>query len=487
MTTAAAHTGTVLGAPAPARRLDGSLGVGSIVFMVVAAAAPLTVIGGAAPLGMLMGNGAGYPSMYAISAAILLLFSVGLNAMSRTVAKPGAFFTYVGHGLGNAMGLGAAYLALLVYTCVQVAVYAYLGADLAGLAASVGIELPWWVFTLAMVALVGLLGFRHVELSAKVLGVVLVAEIGIVLVLAAAVVATGGAEGLSLAPFEPSAVVSGAPGVGLMMAFAGFIGFEATAVFRDEARDPERTIPRATYAAVLLIGVFYTFAGWALVMAWGPSQVLGAAAADPTNMVVLTAQNYLGTAGAMLLQVLLLTSLFACVLSFHNVLTRYQHSMAGAGTLPQGLGAVHARHLSPYRSSLLQTGTAAALVAVLAALAWDPVLQVFTWLSGIATLGIVLLMALTSLAVVVHFARHRNSADGSWRTRWAPALAMAGLLGASAVIVAYFPMLVDAGWGLSLSLIAWIPALVAVGVVQARILRRRDRTAYDRMFERITA
>ena len=69
MTTAAAHTGTVLGAPASARRLDGSLGVGSIVFMVVAAAAPLTVIGGGAPLGMLMGNGAGYPSMYAISAA----------------------------------------------------------------------------------------------------------------------------------------------------------------------------------------------------------------------------------------------------------------------------------------------------------------------------------------------------------------------------------------------------------------------------------
>lgn len=487
MTTAAAHTGTVLGAPASARRLDGSLGVGSIVFMVVAAAAPLTVIGGGAPLGMLMGNGAGYPSMYAISAAILLLFSVGLNAMSRTVAKPGAFFTYVGHGLGNATGLGAAYLALLVYTCIQVAVYAYLGADLAGLAASVGIELPWWVFTLAMVALVGFLGFRHVELSAKVLGVVLVAEIGIVLVLAAAVVATGGAEGLSLAPFEPSAVVSGAPGVGLMMAFAGFIGFEATAVFRDEARDPERTIPRATYAAVLLIGVFYTFAGWALVMAWGPSQVLDAAAADPTNMVVITAQNYLGTAGAMLLQVLLLTSLFACVLSFHNVLTRYQHSMAAAGTLPQGLGAVHTLHLSPYRSSLLQTGTAAALVAVLAALAWDPVLQVFTWLSGIATLGIVLLMALTSLAVVVHFARHRGSEDGPWRTRWAPILAMAGLLGASAVIVAYFPMLVAGGWGLSLSLIAWIPALVAVGVVQARVLRRRDRAAYDRMFEHITA
>jgi hypothetical protein len=136
---------------------------------------------------------------------------------------------------------------------------------------------------------------------------------------------------------------------------------------------------------------------------------------------------------------------------------------------------------------VLQTVTAAALVVLFVALAWDPVLQTFTWLSGIATLGIVVLMALTSLAVVVHFARHRDAAGNAWQTRWAPVLAMVGLLAASAVIVAYFPMLVAGGWGLSLALIAWIPALVAVGVAQALVLRRRHRATYDAMFDHITA
>ena len=46
---------------------------------------------------------------------------------------------------------------------------------------------------------------------------------------------------------HPGNFFSGAPGIALIFALAGYIGFEATAVFRDEARDPARTIPRATY------------------------------------------------------------------------------------------------------------------------------------------------------------------------------------------------------------------------------------------------
>ncbi len=62
------------------RTLHGSLGVTAIVFMVVAAASPLTVVGGAAPLGILLGNRVGFPALYAISAVILLLFAVGRAA-----------------------------------------------------------------------------------------------------------------------------------------------------------------------------------------------------------------------------------------------------------------------------------------------------------------------------------------------------------------------------------------------------------------------
>ncbi|MWB99610.1 APC family permease [Agromyces seonyuensis] len=487
----------VAGTAAPAgKSLTGSLGVTAIVFMVVAAASPLTVVGGAAPLGILLGNGVGFPAMYAISAVILLLFAVGLATMARHVPKPGAFFTFVGYGLGRPAGLASAYVALLTYTTIQVAVYGYLGYVLEVTLAGVGLpDLPWWLYSLLMVAAVGVLGYRHIDLSSKVLGVLLVGEVLIVLALVAAVVIDGGPEGLSVAPFEPSNVLSGAPGVGLMFAIAAFIGFEATAIFRDEAKNPSRTIPIATYVAVIGIGVFYTLASWGLVMAWGPSGVVDAAAADPGAMVIITTLNYLGPIGELIINVLLITSMFACVLSFHNVVTRYQHSMSGAGLLPGSVASVHAKHLSPHVSSLVQTGTAAVLVAVFAILQLDPVLAVFTWFSGLATLAIALLMALTSLAVIVYFARGGRSRLASQWHRWiAPALGFLGLIGAAAIIGLNFPMLVGdvdadgnpAFGALSIGLIASILVFAVAGLVQAYWLRARKPETFERITDAIS-
>ncbi len=142
-------------------------------------------------------------------------------------------------------------------------------------------------------------------------------------------------------------MLTGSPGIGLMFAIAAFIGFEATAIFRDEAKDPARTIPRATYVAVIGIGVFYTLASWALVMAWGPSGVVAQAAENPGAMILITTATYVGPIGEIIMNVLLITSMFACVLSFHNVITRYQHSMSNAGALPDRLGAVLPKYFAP--------------------------------------------------------------------------------------------------------------------------------------------
>ncbi|MCC4907573.1 APC family permease [Microbacterium sp. cx-59] len=480
-------------ASAPARSLQGSLGVTAIIFMVVAAASPLTVVGGAAPLGILLGNGAGFPALYAISAVILLFFAVGLAAMTRHVPKPGAFFTYVGYGLCRSTGLAAAWTAMLTYTTIQVSVYGYVGYILSVTVTSLGgPAIAWWIYSLLTVALVGVLGYRHIDLSSKVLGVLLVAEVGIVLVLVAAVVFSGGAQGLSLAPFAPENVVSGSPGVGLMFAIAAFIGFEATAIFRDEARDPNRTIPRATYGAVIGIGVFYTLASWALVMAWGPDGVLDAAAENPGTLILRTVAQYLGIVGEVTVNVLLITSMFACVLSFHNVLTRYQHSMAGAGVMPDRLGAVHHRHLSPHASSLVQTITSVVLIAVFAVFQLDPVLQVFTWFAGVATLAIALLMAVTSIAVIVYFARTRQDRR-IWNTVIAPALGFVGLILSAALIVVYFPLMVgdvDAEGTPVFGAVSWfLLALVVVfpvfGYLQAVWIRQRRPAAYTKLTDSI--
>lgn len=458
MTTAPAQT--------EGRRLNGRLGPVGIVFMVVAAAAPLTVIGGNMPLAMGLGNGAGAPVGFVIAALVLLVFSIGFVTMTPHVPEAGAFFSYVTVGLGERMGKGIAVVALIAYTAIQIGIYGYIGWAISDTVTHYGgPAIPWPVYAFAVLAIVAVLGYRHIDLSAKVLGVALALEIGVVVILDVAMVAKPGPDGVTFTSFDPATFTEGTIGIAILFALTGFIGFEATAVFRDEARDPERTIPRATYAAVIIIGAFYAITVWAFVVAIGPDQV--SAVAQQTldgdgNMLLDTTGDMLGTLGRDIVNVLLLTSLFACVLSFHNVIARYQFVLAGKGLLPARLAKVHDDHASPSFSSVVQTVTAIAIVAVLAILGIDPLVGVFGSMAGIATVGMVTLMLTTSIAVLAFFLRNRDRApSGLWTTRIAPALAVLGLLGSLWLVLSNFTLVT----GGSTTLSAVLAAIPLVGLI----------------------
>jgi amino acid transporter len=450
-------------------RLRGSLGVGAIVFMVVAAAAPLTVVAGTVPIGIAAGNGPAFPITYVVCCVILLLFAVGFTAMARHVPQAGGFYAYIGRGLGRSAGLSAAFLALLTYLAVLIAVYGYIGAAVKQLIGSDAAgSVPWWGWSAVILGIVAVLGYRQIDLSGKVLGVLLLAEVAVVLLVDAFVVGRGGGpEGLSTASFHLHKVLSGAPGIALMFALAGFLGFEATVVFRDEARNPRRTIPRATYLALLLIGVFYALSSWAVVSAWGDNKVVAAAGANPGGLVAQTAQLFVGRFAADMVRVLLVSSLTAAVLSFHNVGARYLFSLGNTGVLPRRYGRSHAKHGSPHVASVQVSIVSVAMVAAAVALRLDPVAQVFAWLAGVATVGVVALMLGTCLAVVVFFRRH-DLGEGRWRTVIAPTVGLVALAGCLYLTISNLPLLVGGSGRLALVIELVLLATVVAGPVVAR-------------------
>ncbi|MDQ1122014.1 APC family permease [Microbacterium trichothecenolyticum] len=466
-------------------RLRGSLGIPAITLLVIAAAAPLTVIGGVLPVGLLIGDGVGFPTMFLVSALILVVFAIGMTRMSSEVPHASSFFGFIAHGLGRIPGTVAAWLAILCYSTVQFAVFAYLGGTISSSLALVGLPtVPWWIITLISVAIVGVLGYRHIELSSRVLSVVLLAEMSIVLVLAVAVIIRGGAEGISLAPFTPSAFLSGSPALGLMFAIASFIGFESTVVFRHEARDPDRTIGRATLTAAIVIGIFYAIGSWAIVMAWGPSAVVAVTAEDPTTLLARTTDHYLGPIGSFVITLLLFGSMFASVLGLHTVLARYLHAMAGAGLVPRRLRSVHPKHGSPHVAAVVQALSAVVLVVVGIIAGTDPAL-LFAWFAGVGTFIIVVLMLATSAGVVVYFATHRTNAN-PWSVYVAPIVSGVALLVTVVLIGVNFPLLVgdtdatgEPVWGaLSIALVALVVVVAVIAIGQALYLRARRPDTY---------
>ena len=159
---------------------------------------------------------------------------------------------------------------MFAYTTVQAGVYGLAANTIQSLVVKYGgPALPWWVWAFALMAVVGLVGYRNINVGAKVLGVLLVLEVVVIVALSVAVFAQDGAHGIDFTSFTPGAFFSGSPGIAMMFAIGSFVGFEATAIYSEEAKNPKRTVPVATYVAIIVIGVLYAVSSWAVVLAFG--------------------------------------------------------------------------------------------------------------------------------------------------------------------------------------------------------------------------
>lgn len=424
----------------------GRLGVIGIVFFVVAASAPLVGMTGAVPVAIVLGNGAAVPGAYLAIGLILLLFSVGYATMSQKVTNAGAFFAYVGRGLGRNAGIASAFVSILAYVAIQLAIYGFLGVVAAG---EFGL-LPWWAWALIAWALVTALSLLSVDVGAKVLGVLMVLELASLLTTSVAILVTGGPEGLNFAAsFAPDQILvgglAGSAGIAFAFAFASFIGFEATAIYGEESKDPKRAVPRATYAAVAVITVLFAITAFAMVTGMGSSAVIDQVLqrsnglVDPAAVLFSLASEYVGPWLATIMGILVISSLFAGLLAFQNASARYFFAMARGGVLPAALARTNRRG-APSNASLLTTIIAGAVIILFAVLQLDPFLTLFSWFSGLAVLAIVLIEILVSIAVIRYFLRNRGEAN-VFQAVIAPVLAIVGLVLGEYLLMSRFAIL----------------------------------------------
>lgn len=420
----------------------GRLGILGIVFFVVAAAAPLVGMTGAVPVAIVAGNGAAAPGAYVVVGIILLLFSVGYAAMAGKVTNAGAFFAYVGRGIGIVPGVGSAFVSLVAYLAVQLAIFGFFGGLVSGqMNEKFGIDLPWYVWTLIAWALVTGLSLLSVDVGAKLLGVLMTLELLSLLITAFAVLfSSNKPEGIDLAAsFAPQNIFSGGlastAGIALAFAFASYIGFEATAIYGEESKDPHKTVPRATYLAVVLITVIFGFTAFAIVTGLGASTVIdktvelstvdGTVLANPAAVLFDVANTYVGSWIVDLMSWLVISSLFAGLLAFQNSAARYFFALGRADVLPRKLDQVNGRG-APWVATLVTSVFSLVVIVIFWVANLDPVVNLFFWFSGLAVLAIVFVEILVSISVIAFFSRHQGEAS-VWASVVAPLLSIIGL------------------------------------------------------------
>jgi amino acid transporter len=419
-----------------------ALGVPDLVFFIVAASAPLTAVAGGQAATYLVTGNKGVPFMFIPLGIMLALFAVGYAAMSRHVTNAGAFYAYVARGLGKVQAVGAAFVALIAYNAMQIGIYGLFGVAMgAFMADKVGIDLDWYWWCLIGGGVIGLLGVLQIDLNARVLAVLLILEVVIVALFDFAILADPGPEGLTGVGFDPGVAFGTAVGATLTFCVASFVGFESAAIYSEEVKDPKKTVAKATFIAIGLIAVFYALSSWLLGNAAGPNTMIDpnalveggfttpdGAAPDPTSVLFITGADRLGAFWGDSASLLFATSLFAALLSFHNAVSRYTFALGRERVLPNLFSHVHPRTGAPYIASITQTVLALTVVIIFALADADPVLKLFTWLTNLGALGVLLLMAVTSFAVVGYFRRHPEDGVSAWAGAIAPAIAGVALL-----------------------------------------------------------
>jgi amino acid transporter len=481
-----------------------ALGLPQVLFCIVTGAAPI-----AAMLfndyWAVYGGGWAAPSAFIMATVAFTVFSVGYVAMARRVTAAGGFYSFVSHAFGQSAGMG---VALLIAAC-----YTIFAAGVTGVTAYFAnatfndwfsLDIPVWAWEFGTLAIMVILAFFHIELTARILGVFLCIEVAALLVFAVATLfqPKHGLVFESLLPWNyfdsagngsKAAFGAGTVGAGFFGAFWSWIGFEMAPNYAEESKDPKKIMGPATYISVIGLGVLYTFVTWMLVVAYGKAgiipglnaQVKGEVASvfypatDRAFGLDIGGESFLTRA----FELTIVTGSFACQLAFFNTATRYFFSMGREGILPKKLGKTHPTHHSAYVASTL-VGVFCALV--IGGFLWyststlGALLFLGTWAPLMGNVGILSVMALVSVAIIKYFATTAKDGQKLWSTMIAPALACLAMIAAVYLLIKNRTTLAG---GLNVPFVhwLWIPPLLVflLGIGLAQLYRSSDRARYE--------
>jgi amino acid transporter len=339
-----------------------------------------------------------------------MLIAINIASLAKYLPSAGGYFTYVSHGLGDSAGWLTGWLFGLAYILIVPLVLLVLGPLANDFAVEhFHLQIGWmtWAVLISLVPLaLTLFGIKLSSDSTVILGAI---EIAIFLVLSLWLIARGDRPSFEAAFSSKGSLEAGLGGWqgilhGMIFAFLAFAGFESAAPLAEEARNPQRTVPRAIVLATLCIGIFYVFCSYAAVAGWGASRM--AAFSGDANPWGTMAKQAWG-ANSVLIIFAILNSGLANAVAGINASSRALFAMSRAGTLPRPLAHIHARYRTPDVATLTTVGVGIALTLLLGT-QYGPA-TAFALAGAIITILILVVYVATCVSVPMFYYREHRS------------------------------------------------------------------------------
>lgn len=431
-----------------------ALGVGAIV-----GAGVFSVIGTASSFA-----GPAVVVSFVIAAIVALLAALAYAELAAMIPLGGSAYTYVSAAGGELFAWLVGWALVLSYGIGNGVLASTFSDNLSGLLATlVRVDLPdaleaapgvGGVFDLPaflIVVLITLLLLRPTRDNAIVNAALVGLKVLVLLVFLA--IALPRVSAANLQPFAPG----GAGGIltGAAAIFFAFLGFDAISTAAEETRDPQRDLPRGILGSILVVTLLFVAIGFGLTGLLPQGEL---DTAEPLALALRTAGfddlSALMNLGAIVAGVTVL-------LVFQLAAVRVVLALARDGLVPKGLAAIHERHGTPNRSTLIL----GAIVALASGLVAQSVLVILTNIASFFIFGAVMVALLV-------LRRTAPEAPRPFRCPGVPFVPILGILSCLALGVYGVLQIPISGWAFA----AWMGLglmLYAAYGVRNSVLRAR--------------
>ncbi|MQA05730.1 MAG: amino acid permease [Streptosporangiales bacterium] len=206
-------------------------------------------------------------------------------------------------------------------------------------------------------------------------------------------------------------MLPGDAGIGMVFAttvfgFLSWAGFEGAATLGEETREPRRNIPRAIWVSVVLLGVFYTLCMYVQISGFGVDEAGVDAFASSGGTLADLAQTYIGETFAVLINIGAVASAFASATGCTAAASRVLFAMGRDGFGPKALGRKNEKHDIPRNAVYTVLALVVVVMGLVALLpGGDQVTNQFFWSATLASLVLIVVYGMTSVALLVRSVR----------------------------------------------------------------------------------
>jgi amino acid transporter len=313
------------------------------------------------------------PFVFIVGTLGIALMASTLAQFTRRITSAGTFYKFICQSFGTSTAFVAGMVLLLAYT-----LQSPLNTNLFGgfvsqtLATDFGIHIAWWILMIVIVVAVGALAWYSVHTSMRFDLAFVIAEVTIAGILLLLILFKGGDHGQVPTAFLPTHSPSGFGGLGEAFVFIvlAFFGFESSTTVAEEVRKPRRNLPIALIGSVVLTGLWFTFAMYAIVVGYGSRHVsqIASATAPLRDLAV----RYIGSWYGDMVDLAAISAIIAVLLAIHTANFRVLYALGRDGALPRPLGRTHPKYQTPH-IAIIAYSIFTLVIGLAAGFGWGPV------------------------------------------------------------------------------------------------------------------